>query len=182
MRFVETELPGAYVVHLDLVEDERGFFARSWSPEEFAEHGLSSEIAQCSVSYNHRVGTLRGMHFQVGDDAEVKLVRCTRGAVHDVILDLRPDSPTFGRWIAVELSQENRRMLYVPEGLAHGYQTLVDGTELSYQISRPYAPAAARGVRWDDSAFAIEWPPVAERIISERDRSWPDFVPAAVSA
>lgn len=182
MIFTETELSGAYLVDVEIQEDERGFFARAWSRDDFSAHGLSTEISQCSVSYNHRAGTLRGMHFQSDPHAEVKLVRCARGAIYDVIVDLRRDSPTFMRWLAVELTEQNRRMLYVPEGFAHGFQTLLDGTELFYQISQRYVPEAARGVRWDDPAFGIEWPPVARRIISRRDQEWPDFVPALLSA
>jgi dTDP-4-dehydrorhamnose 3,5-epimerase len=182
MIFTETELRGAYFVDVQPVADDRGLFARTWCRDEFEEHGLSTEIAQCNVAYNHQVGTLRGMHFQSHPHAEVKLVRCTRGAVYDVIIDLRPDSTTFMRWLGVELTEENRRMLYVPEGFAHGYQTLVDGTETSYQVSRPYAPKAEAGVRWNDPAFGIEWPPAARRILSPKDKAWPDFTPAAFVA
>jgi dTDP-4-dehydrorhamnose 3,5-epimerase len=173
--FAETDLRGAYVIDVEPRVDERGFFARAWCRDEFEEYGLETEIAQCNLAYNHYAGTLRGMHFQSHPHAEVKLVRCTRGAVYDVIIDLRPDSPTFMRWIGVELSAENRRMLYVPEGFAHGYQTLVDGSETFYQVSRAYVPDAGGGVRWDDPAFGIDWPPVDRRIISPKDQAWPDF-------
>jgi dTDP-4-dehydrorhamnose 3,5-epimerase len=175
MIFVETDLGGAYVVELERREDDRGFFARTWCGREFEEHGLSTEIAQCNLSYNHKAGTIRGLHYQVAPDEEVKLIRCTRGAIYDVIVDLRQESPTYGRWIGVELTDDNRRALYVPEGFAHGYQTLVDETETVYQVSAYYTPGAERGLRWDDPALAIQWPDTAERIISDKDRSWPDF-------
>lgn len=176
MKFSETRLPGAYIVELEPIGDERGFFARSWDGEEFAARGLNPRLAQCNVSFNARAGTLRGMHYQAAPHEEAKLVRCTLGAIHDAIVDLRPDSPTFRQHLAVTLSAENRRMLYIPEGFAHGFQTLEDGSEVFYQMSTPYVAAAARGVRWDDPAFAIPWPP-AERIISAKDWSYPDFAP-----
>ena len=182
MIFTKTELPGAYVIDLERREDERGFFARAWSEDEFAERGLSTRVVQCNLSWNERRGTLRGLHFQRPPHAEVKLVRCTRGAIYDVIVDLRPGSPAYGRWLGVELTAENRRMLYVPEGFAHGYQTLVDGTETYYQVSEFYAPGAEGGLRWDDPALAIEWPEADERIMSAKDESWPDFVPVSVAA
>ncbi|MEE8549934.1 MAG: dTDP-4-dehydrorhamnose 3,5-epimerase [Gemmatimonadota bacterium] len=174
MRFKETELSGAWVIEPEPIEDERGFFERSWCAEEFAAHGLECRLVQCSASYNRSKGTLRGMHYQAEPHAEAKLVRVTRGAIYDVALDLRPHSPTFKRWIAVELSLENRKLFFLPEGLAHGFQTLVDDTEVFYQMSAPYHPESARGVRWDDPAFAITWPSV-ERLISQRDRSFLDF-------
>ena len=175
MRFTELELPGAYVIELDRMEDERGFFARTFARDAFAEHGLATEIVQANTAFNRRRGTLRGMHFQAEPHAEAKLVRCTRGAVYDVIVDLRRDSSAFTRWASVELTEENDTMLYVPEGFAHGYQTLADDTETSYLMSTAYEPSAGRGVRWDDPAFGIEWPPVEERTLNDRDRSWPDF-------
>jgi dTDP-4-dehydrorhamnose 3,5-epimerase len=175
MIVAETELPGAYVIDLEPVEDPRGFFARAWSDEEFAERGLETRVAQCNVSLTKRRGTVRGMHFQRPPHEEAKFVRCTRGALYDVIVDLRPDSVAFRRWIAVELSQGNRRALYVPPGLAHGFQTLVDDTEVFYMISEPYAPESASGVRWDDPTFGIVWPLGAPKEISDRDRIWPDF-------
>ncbi len=181
MIFGETQLAGAYVVDLEPREDERGFFARAWCAEEFAERGLSTEIAQCNVSFNHHKGTLRGMHYQVAPHEEVKLIRCTRGSIYDVIVDLRPHSPTYLDWIGVELSADNRRWLYVPNGFAHGYQTLEDSTETYYQVSASYAPGAERGLRWDDPAIGIEWPEAGERIISAKDRSWPDFEPSLVA-
>ena len=175
MIFTETELSGAYVIDLEPIEDPRGFFARAWSEQELAERGLETRVAQCNVSLNDRKGTVRGMHFQRPPHEEVKLVRCTRGALHDVIVDLRPDSPTLRHWIAVELSERNRRALYVPRGFAHGFQTLADDTEVFYMVSEPYAPESAGGVRWDDPAFGIVWPLGDPAEISEKDRSWPDY-------
>jgi dTDP-4-dehydrorhamnose 3,5-epimerase len=175
MIFAETDLRGAYLVDLEHREDDRGFFARAWCATEFAAHGLSTRLVQANISFNTRPGTLRGMHYQVEPHAEAKLVRCTRGAIYDVIIDLRPDSPTYKRWVGVELTAENRRALYVPEGFAHGYQTLVAGTETFYQVSEFYAPEAERGVRWDDPAFGIEWPDPGNAILSDKDACWPDF-------
>ncbi len=182
MTFRELELPGAFLIELDRIEDERGFFARTFCRDEFAEHGLATEIVQANTAFNRRKGTLRGMHFQAAPHEEAKLVRCTRGAVYDVIVDLRRDSPTFTRWVSVELTVENDTMLYVPEGFAHGYQTLEDETETSYLMSRRYEPSAGRGVRWDDPAFGIEWPDEGDRTMNERDRTWPDFSPDAAGA
>jgi dTDP-4-dehydrorhamnose 3,5-epimerase len=172
MLFTETSLPGAYVIDLDRREDERGFFARAWCRREFETHGLDAELVQCNLSSNPRAGTLRGMHYQVPPDAETKLVRCVRGAIFDAIVDVRVDSSTFGEWLGVELSAENGRMLYVPEGFAHGFETLVDGTDVYYQVSAYYAPGAEQGLRWDDPAVAIEWP-LPPTIISRKDASWP---------
>lgn len=174
MIFVETALKGAFVIEPERREDERGFFARSWCQREFETHGLNARLAQCNVSFSKRRGTLRGMHYQAAPYREAKLIRCTRGAIHDVIIDLRTDSPTFKRHVVVVLEPESRRMVYVPEGFAHGFQTLEDGTEVFYQLSEFYAPDHARGVRWNDPAFGIRWPD-DERTISERDRSYPDF-------
>jgi dTDP-4-dehydrorhamnose 3,5-epimerase len=182
MRFNELELPGAFLIELERIDDERGFFARTFCRDEFAEHGLATEIVQANTAFNLREGTLRGMHYQAAPHGEAKLVRCTRGAVYDVIVDLRRDSPAFTRWVSIELTAENDTMLYVPEGVAHGYQTLVDETETSYLMSASYEPSAARGVRWDDPAFGIEWPGTAARTLNERDRSWPDFSPDAGAA
>jgi dTDP-4-dehydrorhamnose 3,5-epimerase len=182
MIFTETELPGAYVLDLERREDDRGFFARAWCMNELGDHGLETRIVQANVSFNHRKGTLRGMHMQVAPHAEVKVIRATRGSILDVVVDLRPDSPTFKRWTGVELSAANGRALYVPEGFAHGYQTLEDDTETWYLITAYYEPSAGRGVRWDDPAFGIEWPEVEERTINERDRNWPDFNPTAAGA
>ena len=174
MKFSPTALVGAYVIDIEPVADERGFFVRSWCREEFARRGLNPDLAQCSISFNKKRGTLRGMHYQAKPHEETKVVRCTRGAIYDVILDLRPESSTFRKWIAVELSADNRRMLYVPPGFAHGFQSLVDDTEVFYQISTFYHPESARGARWNDPAFGIEWP-VMERVISDKDRQYPDF-------
>jgi dTDP-4-dehydrorhamnose 3,5-epimerase len=173
--FSETELPGAFVLELERREDERGFFARAWCADEFAEHGLSTRLVQANLSFNVREGTVRGMHFQLGPHAEAKVVRCTRGAVYDVIIDLRPDSPAFKRWIGVELDADSRRAIYVPEGFAHGYQTLTPETETFYQVSEYYAPQAEGGVRWDDPAFDIDWPDPANAFLSDKDMNWPDF-------
>jgi dTDP-4-dehydrorhamnose 3,5-epimerase len=174
MIFTETELKGAFVVELQTLEDERGFFARTWCEHEFAERGLNTKVSQCSLSFNIQQGTLRGMHYQIGPSREAKLVRCVRGSIYDVIIDLRPGSATFKRWIAVELNEENHRALYIPEQFAHGYQTLRDNTEVFYQISNFYAPAQARGLRWNDPAFKIRWPN-DQRVISARDRGYADF-------
>lgn len=174
MIFEATKLPGVWLVRLELREDERGSFARSWCAREFLAHGLNPSLAQCNVSFSRRRGTLRGLHYQAPPHAEAKLVRCIRGAIYDVALDLRPASPTFKHWTAVELTAENRRALYVPEGCAHGFQSLTDESEVFYQMSEFYQPESARGVRWNDPAFGIEWP-VAEPIMAERDRAYPDF-------
>ncbi|HNC82380.1 MAG: dTDP-4-dehydrorhamnose 3,5-epimerase [Nitrospira sp.] len=174
MTFRETVLKGAFTIDLDRVEDERGFFARSWCVKEFEANGLDTRLVQCNVSFNKVRGTLRGMHYQVAPAAEVKVVRCTRGAVHDVIADLRPDSPTYKQAFSVLLSAENRRMLYIPKGFAHGFLTLTDDAEVFYQMSEYYAPECARGFRWDDATFAISWPDQV-RIISSKDRNYPDF-------
>ena len=175
MIFTETKIPGAFVVDLEPRSDERGFFARAWCADEFGAHGLQTRLVQANLSFNDHAGTLRGMHYQVAPHEEAKAVRCTRGAIYDVVVDLRPESPEYKRWTAVELTADNRRLLYVPEGCAHGYQTLVDGTETMYLVSAAYAPEAERGVRWDDPAFGIEWPPAEPRRLSPKDESWPDF-------
>ena len=172
--FVETFLKGAFVVDLEKREDDRGFFARAFCQREFAEHGLEVQVAQCNISFNERKGTLRGMHYQVSPFEEAKLVRCTRGSIYDVIIDLRRDSRTFGRTFGVELTARNRRMLYIPREFAHGFQTLEHDTEVFYQMSQYYSAEHSRGVRWNDPAFGIEWPP-DERIISERDQQYSDF-------
>jgi dTDP-4-dehydrorhamnose 3,5-epimerase len=177
MQFRETKLRGAYQIELELHADDRGSFARTYCSREFEAHGLNPRIAQCNVSCNDRRGTVRGMHYQAAPHQEAKLIRCSRGALYDVIVDLRPESPTFREWTGVELIAQPGRpsgMLYVPAGFAHGFQTLADDTEVLYQMSEFYAPDAARGFRWNDPAFAIAWPaPVS--IISERDRTYPDF-------
>ncbi|MDQ3623809.1 MAG: dTDP-4-dehydrorhamnose 3,5-epimerase [Verrucomicrobiota bacterium] len=176
MIFSEKKLKGAFVIDPERFEDQRGFFARSWSEREFAAHGLNPRLVECSISFNRRRGTLRGMHFQRAPREQGKLVRCTMGGIYDVIIDLRPQSPTFKQWLGVELTAENRRMLYVPETFAHGFQTLLDATEVSYQMTDVFAPECADGVRWDDPAFGIEWPDTGgeERIINARDRHYPD--------
>ena len=174
MKFLKTALKGAYIIELEAAEDERGYFARTFCRREFAEQGLNYEVAQCSISYNARRGTLRGMHYQVEPHREAKLVHCVGGSLYDVIVDLRPESDTYCRWIGVELSPLKRRLLYVPEGFAHGFQTLEDNTTVYYQISEFYAPQSARGVRWDDPAFGIKWP-LSNPIISEKDRLLPDY-------
>jgi dTDP-4-dehydrorhamnose 3,5-epimerase len=172
-----TPLQDAVIVAVEEIADERGFFARTWCRTEFVEHGLNPAIAQCNVSFNTRRGTLRGMHYQIPPHAEAKLVRCTRGSVYDVILDLRNDSPTCLRHFGIVLSAERRNALYVPEGFAHGFLTLEDATEVFYQISALHDPASARGVRWNDPAFGIRWP-MEVTVISDRDRSFPDFAGA----
>jgi len=174
MLFAETDLAGAYLIEIEPLVDERGFFARTFDEEEFRSHELSSCLIQASVSFNPIKGTLRGMHFQADPYPEAKLVRCTRGAIHDVIVDLRPESATNKHWVGVELSAENHKMLYVPEHFAHGFATLEDDTEVAYQMSERYSPGASRGVRWDDPAFSIDWP-IGVAVISERDRAWPDY-------
>jgi dTDP-4-dehydrorhamnose 3,5-epimerase len=174
--FRETPVAGAWVIDPEPSADERGSFARVFDAKLFAAHGLSPGVVQCSVSLDTRSGTLRGLHYQADPHAESKLVRCTAGSVYDVVVDLRPHSSSYLRWHAVELSSENRRSLYLPAGTAHGFQTLVDGAELTYMMDAPFVAEAARGVRWDDPAFAIEWPsPLGARTISERDRSYPDY-------
>jgi dTDP-4-dehydrorhamnose 3,5-epimerase len=173
--FKPTELPGAYVVELERHEDFRGFFSRTFCEAEFKASGLDIRIVQCSVSFNRRKGTLRGMHYQLPPFEEVKLVRCNRGAIYDVIIDLRRDSPTFKKHFAVELDEQNGRMVYAPAGFAHGFQTLEDETEVSYQMSQVYSAEHSRGVRWDDPAFGIRWPD-ENRTILDRDRNYSDFV------
>ncbi|MCJ7515966.1 MAG: dTDP-4-dehydrorhamnose 3,5-epimerase [Dehalococcoidia bacterium] len=175
MIFKETKLKGAYIIDLEPLEDERGFFSRIYCRKEFEEHGLKFYIVQSNLSYNKKKGTLRGMHFQVAPYEEIKLISCVRGAVCDVILDLRPNSPTYRKWFAAELTAENHKMLYVPEGFAHGFQTLEDNAVVYYQVSEFYKPECERGVRWDDTAFGIKWP-IKNYIISIKDRQFPDFI------
>lgn len=175
MIFTPLGLTGAYLIQPELRTDERGFFTRMYCVEEFAAHGLPTEIKQSNLSYNHYVGTVRGMHYQLAPHAEAKLVSCTRGAIYDVIIDLRPTSPTFKQWVGVELTGENHHQLFIPEGFAHGFQTLMDNCEVFYQMFALYHAESARGVRWDDPAFAIEWRTGAGLHISERDRTYPDF-------
>ena len=175
VNFVACDLAGAFVIEPERHADERGFFARTFSVDAFRAHGLDDRIDQCSLSWNTRRATLRGLHYQAEPHGETKLVRCTQGAIYDVIVDLRPDSPTYTRWFAVELSAANRKLHYIPRGLAHGFLTLTDDCEIAYQISSPYYAASARGVRWNDPAFSISWPE-APRVIAARDQSYPDFV------
>jgi dTDP-4-dehydrorhamnose 3,5-epimerase len=175
MRFTPTLLDGACIVDIEPVEDERGMFARSWCPEQFSRQGLDPRIAACNISFNRAAGTLRGLHYQAPPHEEAKLVRCTAGAIFDVIVDIRPASSTFRKWFGIELTAQNRTSLYVPAGFAHGFQTLEDSSEVFYIMSTPYVHDAARGVRWDDPAFAIEWPPADQRVISPRDLSFDDF-------
>jgi dTDP-4-dehydrorhamnose 3,5-epimerase len=174
MEFTETTLKGAYVVRLRKIEDDRGYFARAWCREEFLQHGLNPAMVQLNVGFSHRRGTVRGMHYQLAPHAEAKFIRCTRGAIYDVIIDFREGSPTFGQWYGQELAPDNGLMLYAPEGFAHGYQTLQNDSEMYYFASAAYAPAAARGVRYDDPIVGIKWPlPVS--LISSADRNWPGF-------
>jgi dTDP-4-dehydrorhamnose 3,5-epimerase len=177
VKLVATPLPGAYVVELEPLRDERGWFARTFDAAAFAELGLDPAVVQCNVSFNERAGTLRGMHYQEAPHGEPKLIRCTRGAVFDVIVDLRPGSPAFRRWFGIELREGGTSSLFAPAGLAHGFQTLEDASELHYQMGYHYVGDAARGVRWDDPAFGIEWPapPLGGRVMSERDVAYPDF-------
>lgn len=171
MIFTETRLKGAYIIDIEPIEDERGFFARSWCRKEFIEHGLNPDLVQCNISYNKKKGTLRGMHYQAAPYEEGKLVRCTSGSIYDVIVDLRKGSKTYRQWIGVELSQKNRRMLYVPEKFAHGFQTLEDDTEVFYQMTEYYMPGYARGIRWDDRGVGIKWP-LEKILISKKDQSY----------
>lgn len=171
MLYQETPLTGAYVIELEKIEDERGFFSRSWCMNEFATRGLDTSLVQCNVSYNKQKGTLRGLHYQVPPHAETKVVRCTRGALYDVIVDLRADSPTFLKWFGVELTAANYRMLYIPKCFAHGFQTLEDETEIDYQMSEFYAPQASRGIRWNDPRIGIVWPET-DRTISKKDQKY----------
>lgn len=175
MHVTETKLGGAYLIEPERFEDARGFFARAWSVAEFEALGAAGRFVEANVSYNHRRGTLRGLHWQEAPHGQAKLVSCPRGRVFDVGVDIRTDSPTRGQWVGVELSAENRLSLYLPAGFAHGYLALEDGAEVSYLVASPYAPASERGARWDDPAFRIEWPGAGELIINERDRSYPDF-------
>ncbi len=174
MIFTETKLQGAFIVEPERLEDERGFFARTWCKREFAAQELDTRLVQCNVSINKKRGTLRGMHHQVAPHEEAKLVRCTMGSIYDVIIDLRPDSPTFKDWLSIELTAENRKMIYIPVGFSHGFMTLEDNTEVFYQMSEFYAPECARGIRWNDPAFDIAWPEDV-KVISKRDKEYPDF-------
>jgi dTDP-4-dehydrorhamnose 3,5-epimerase len=174
MKFIPTPLPGAFVIEPQLFTDDRGFFTSTFSRQKFAEHGCNAELYECNVSFNRSAGTLRGMHFQHPPHAQSKLVRCTRGAIWDAIIDLRPDSSTFKKWLGAELTADNRKQLYIPEGFAHGFITLADDTEVFYQMGNVYNAAASAGVRWNDPAFGIQWPREVSVII-ERDTTYPDF-------
>jgi dTDP-4-dehydrorhamnose 3,5-epimerase len=175
MIFTRTHLEGAYLIDVERHADERGFLARTFCEREFAEHGLPMRIVQSSTIHSPRRDTLRGLHYQMAPHSEIKLVRCTRGSIFLVMVDLRPASATRNDWLGVELSARGERLAYVPEGFAQGYQTLEDDTEVLYQMSHPYVPEAARGIRWNDPAFGIDWPVAGARIISERDQAWPDY-------
>ena len=177
MTRTDTAVAGVFILDLTPIPDERGFFAEAFHRDTFARLGLSTAIAQVNISYNDRAHTLRGMHYQLPPHEEVKVVRCVRGAVFDVAIDLRPDSPTFGKWVGLELSAANRRAFYVPEGCAHGYQTLTDDTEVHYLVSATYSPSHYRGVRWDDPFFGVRWPDAPVRHLHPRDTSYPDFRP-----
>jgi len=174
MIFEATKLAGVFLISPELHRDERGFFARTWCTREFEEHGLNPAMVQCSISFNRAKGTLRGVHYQAAPYPEAKLVRCTKGRLYDVALDLRMDSPSYMQWTGTELTEENRRALYIPEGCAHGFLTLEDNTEAFYQMSESYYADGGRGVRWNDPAFGIEWPATVN-VISERDRTYPDY-------
>jgi dTDP-4-dehydrorhamnose 3,5-epimerase len=182
MRFTETAVTGAYIIEPDCRGDERGAFARLWCQAEFAEHGLTAAFVQCNCSFSPYRGTLRGLHYQLPPYEEAKLVRCIRGAVYDVIVDLRPDSAAHLRWLGVELTPENRKMLYVPEGCAHGYLTLEEKSEVVYTVSQFYHPEAERGVRWNDRLFEIAWPNGGAQTLSAKDQSWPDYKPGTASS
>lgn len=175
MIFTETTLKGAFVIELEKHEDERGFFARTFCRKELEAHGLNPNLVQCNISLNRKKGTLRGMHYQIAPYEEAKLVSCLRGAIYDVIIDLRADFPTYCQWFAVTLSADNYKMLYIPKGFAHGFQTLEDNAVVFYQMSEFYHPECARGVRWDDQTFGIEWP-MEELILSDKDKAYKDFI------
>jgi dTDP-4-dehydrorhamnose 3,5-epimerase len=176
MIFTETALKGAYIVEIEELGDERGFFARSFCRNEFAVHGLKVDVAQCNISFNRHKGTLRGMHFQIAPKAEAKLVRCTQGSIYDVVIDLRPGSATYCKWAGIELKADNRTALYIPEGFAHGFQTLEGNSEVFYLMFESFYPEYARGVRWDDPTFGIRWP-IMNPIISDKDRAYTDYSP-----
>ena len=171
MIFTETRLKGAFIIDIEPIEDDRGFFARSWCRNEFEKHGLNPDLVQCNISFNKKKGTLRGMHYQTAPHEESKLVRCTRGSLFDVIIDLRENSGTYKKWFGIELSAENRRMIYIPDGFAHGFQTLEDNTEVFYQMTEFYYPECTGGVRWNDPLFAIKWP-LPIKIISRKDSNY----------
>lgn len=175
MIFTKTKLEDAIIIEIEKKEDDRGFFARAWCRKEFDEHGLAFNPVQANVAFSKTKGILRGMHYQVAPNEEAKLIRCISGAIYDVIIDLRPDSPTYRQWFGVELSANNYKMLYVPEGFAHGYQALMDNTEVFYQVSQFYSPESERGVRWNDPAFSIKWPEIDNCMVSTKDKSLPNY-------
>lgn len=175
MKFTETNLKGAYVLEINKLKDERGFFGRSWCMNELKEYGLNTNIAQANTSFSRKKGTLRGMHYQNDPYQETKLIRCTRGSIYDVIIDLRPTSPTYKQWFGIELTQDNYKMLYVPEDFAHGFITLEDDTEVTYLVTEFYTPGAEAGIRWNDAQFNIKWP-LDPKVISEKDKIHPDFI------
>ena len=177
MIFTETKLKGAFIIEPEKLEDKRGFFARLWCQNELKNHGLNPLLSQINMSYNRKQGTLRGLHYQSFPNEEAKLIRCTKGAIFDVIVDLRPNSSSYLEWFGIELSASNHKMLYVPENFAHGYQSLTDHTEIYYPVSQFYSPESARGARWNDPSFTIDWPLTDDLIISEQDKNWPDYAP-----
>ena len=177
MIFQKTKLDGAYIIDMEPIRDNRGFFARAWCSEEFRAHDLITQFVQANLTLSLQRGTLRGLHYQIAPHQEVKLVRCPRGATYDVIVDLRSESPTYKQWLAVELTADNHRMVYIPAGFAHGYQILMDNTEVFYQVGQFYAPEYERGLRWNDPAIGIEWPINSPLILSEKDKHWPDYQP-----
>jgi dTDP-4-dehydrorhamnose 3,5-epimerase len=172
--FTETKIKGVFIIEPELIKDERGFFSRSFCQDEFEKQGLETSIVQCNISYNKKKGTLRGMHYQAPPHEEVKMVSCTKGAIYDVVLDLRKESEMYGRWLSIELTDENNKTLYIPKGCAHGFQSLMDNTIVYYQMMEGYHPECARGIRWDDPAFGIQWP-FRKAIISEKDSNFPEF-------
>ncbi len=175
MIFTETKLSGAFVIEIAKQEDNRGFFARAWCKQEFEAHGLCFNPVQANIAFNQTKGILRGMHYQAAPYEEAKLIRCVSGAIYDVIIDMRSDSSTYKQWVGVELDKDNYKMFYIPKGCAHGYQVLVDNTEVFYQVSQFYTPQSEMGVRWDDPAFGIKWPEIDNRIVSEKDKCWKNY-------
>lgn len=175
MKFQRSNIPDVWIIEQERFADDRGYFARTWCAEEFAAHELNAGLIQCSTSFNLKRGTLRGLHYQVAPYQEDKLVRCTRGAIFDVAVDLRPDSPTYKQWVGMELTESNGLALYIPQGFAHGFQTLADNSEVFYQMAQPYQPAAGRGWRWNDPTFNISWPQTTDVILSPKDATYPDF-------
>lgn len=175
MIFTETAIRGAFIIDIEKQEDHRGFYGRAWCEKEFDAHGLTTRFVQANISFTKERGTMRGLHYQAAPHLDAKLIRCTRGAIYDVIIDLRPTSPTFKQWFAIDLTAENRRMLYVPVLFAHGFQTLEDDTEVFYPVSEVYSPECEQGIRWNDPEFGIIWPDPHNLVISDKDQSWPDY-------